>query len=367
MKNNKKLVLKNGAVFEGIGEPGIETIGEVVFNTSMVGYQEIITDPSYYDQIIVMTYPLIGNYGINDEDNESKDIYIKGFAVKEYNDIPSNFRSTKTLHDTLKEKNVPLISNVETRSIAKIIRDHGTMIGMITDIDKPLGACLDQLKTYLSPAKQTSKVSAKKIVLAKTVKPKYNVVLIDFGTKSNIVRMLNQKKCNVTIVPYNIAPKEVLDLKPDGIFLSNGPGDPIDNNEAIHLIQTLKGKIPIAGICLGHQIIALAYGAKTYKMKFGHRGSNHPIKNLETNKIEITAQNHSYAVDEKTLGGTNLKVTHINLLDNTIEGLKNDEESIFSIQYHPESSAGPEDSVYLFDYFIELMEKFKHAKTHRHS
>jgi carbamoyl-phosphate synthase small subunit len=360
---DRKLVLANGHVFKGRGESAQEVIGEVVFNTSMVGTQEIVTDPSYYDQIVVMTYPLIGNYGFNQTDSESQGIHIKGLVVKEYNDTPSNFRSSMTLKEALDEHRVPLIQGIDTRTLTKVMRDEGMMLGIITDEITPHEECLQKICAYVQTTKHASQVSTKKPVVYKTHKPKYHVALIDFGTKLNIIRMLNQRGCNVTLLPHDVSADIIKKMKPDGIFLSNGPGDPEHNEEAISLIKQLKGQLPIVGICLGHQLIGLAYGASTYKLKFGHRGSNHPIKHVLTGKLEITAQNHSYAIDTASLAHTDLMITHINLLDNTVEGVKDDANQIFSIQYHPESAAGPEDSVYLFDHFLALMQAHK-EKTH---
>ena len=321
----------------------------------MVGYQEIVSDPSYTYQMVVMTYPLIGNYGITDEDYETKQPTIGGIIVREYNDRPSNFRYTKTLSEYLEENNIPGIYGIDTRKLTRSIRDKGSRKVIITDINTEKEDALKRLKEYNIPKDVVSKVSCKKRWYSRTTNPKYNVVAVDCGIKLNIVRNLNKRGCNVTIVPYNTDVQKITELKPDGIFLSNGPGNPEDVVEVINLVKKLKGKYPIFGICLGHQIISLAYGAKTYKLKFGHRGGNHPVKNLETGKIEITSQNHSYAVDEQSLDKTDLKVTHKNILDNTIEGVECKKDKIFSVQYHPESAPGPQDSGYLFDKFINLM------------
>ena len=355
---NKKIVLEDGEEYYGYGFGAEkEVICEIVFNTSMVGYQEIVSDPSYTYQMVVMTYPLIGNYGITDDDYETKQPTIGGLIVREYNDIPSNFRYTKTLSEYLEENNIPGISGVDTRKITRSIREKGSRKVIITDINTSKQDALKKLKQYEIPKDAVSKVSCKKKWYSRTANPNYNIVAIDCGIKLNIVRTLNKKGCNVTIVPYNTTAKEIIDLKPDGIFLSNGPGNPEDVQEVIELVKELKGKYPIFGICLGHQMISLAYGAKTYKLKFGHRGGNHPVLNLETDKIEITSQNHSYAVDEESLKNTELKVTHKNILDNTIEGVECKKDKVFSVQYHPESAPGPQDSVYLFDKFINLLSK----------
>lgn len=355
---DKKIVLENGQEFYGYGFGAEkEAINEIVFNTSMVGYQEIISDPSYTDQMVCMTYPLIGNYGITDEDYETKIPTMGGLIVREYNDLPSNFRYTKTLSEVLDEYNIPGISGVDTRMITRIIRDEGSQKVIICDADVPYDKALKKVKDYVIPTDMVSRVSCKKRWYSRTPNHKYDVVAIDCGIKLNIIRKLNEKGCNVTVVPYNITAEEIMNMKPDGLFLSNGPGNPEDVQEVISVVRELKGKLPIFGICLGHQMISLALGAKTFKMKFGHRGGNHPVMNLENGKIEITSQNHSYAVDVASLAGTPLELTHKNLLDDTAEGVKSEENKLFSVQYHPESAPGPQDSAYLFDEFITLMEK----------
>lgn len=355
-KFDKKIILEDGDEYYGYGfGANIEAICEIVFNTSMVGYQEIVSDPSYTCQMVVMTYPIIGNYGITDDDYETKQPTIGGMIVREYNDQPSNFRYTKTLSEYLEENNIPGISGIDTRRLTRNIREKGCRKVIITDIDTPKEEALQKLRMYNIPTNLVEKVSCKKKWYSKTTNAKYNVVAIDCGIKLNIVRSLNKRGCNVTIVPYNTKIEIIKELKPDGIFISNGPGNPEDVTEVINLIKGIKGIYPIFGICLGHQIIGLAYGAKTYKLKFGHRGGNHPVLNLETNKIEITSQNHSYAVDKDSILKTDLKITHINILDNTVEGIENKKDKIFSVQYHPESAPGPEDSTYLFDKFINLM------------
>ena len=353
---NKKIVLEDGEEYYGYGfGANIESICEIVFNTSMVGYQEIVSDPSYTYQMVVMTYPLIGNYGITDEDYETKQPTIGGLIVREYNDLPSNFRYTKTLSEYLEENNIPGIYGLDTRKLTRSIRDKGSRKVIITDINTTKEEALKKLKEYNIPRDAVSKVSCKKKWYSRTANAKFNIVAVDCGIKLNIIWSLNKRGCNVTVVPFNTTYEKIVELKPDGIFLSNGPGDPEDVTEVIELVKKLKGKYPIFGICLGHQMISLAYGAKTYKLKFGHRGGNHPVLNVETDKIEITSQNHSYAVDEKSLKGTKLEVTHRNILDNTIEGVECKKDKVFSVQYHPESAPGPQDSSYLFDKFIELM------------
>lgn len=358
--NKKKIVLADGTEFYGTGfGADREVVNEIVFNTSMVGYQEILSDPSYTNQMVVMTYPLIGNYGIADDDYETKFPSIGGFIVHEYNDLPSNFRYTKTLSEVMEENDIPGIAGIDTRELNRIIRDKGSMMVILTDAETPKEEALAKIKSTPVPHDQVSRVSSKKRWFSRTPQHKYDVVAIDCGIKYNIIRKLNSMGCNVTVVPYDITAEEIMAFQPDGLFLSNGPGDPEDVTTVIDVIRQLRGKLPIFGICLGHQMISLAYGAKTYKMKFGHRGGNHPVKNLRTGKIEITSQNHSYAVDENTLEGTGLEVTHRNVLDNTIEGVRCDKDRIFSIQYHPESAPGPQDSEYLFREFIDLMEAAK--------
>ena len=355
---DKKIILENGKEFYGYGFGADKiAVNEIVFNTSMVGYQEIISDPSYTDQMVCMTYPLIGNYGITDEDFETRVPTMGGLIVREYNDLPSNFRYTKTLSEVLDEYDIPAISGVDTRMITRIIRDEGSQKVMICDADMPYDEAYKMLLDYEIPTDMVSRVSCKKRWYSRTPNHKFDVVAIDCGIKLNIIRKLNEKGCNVTVVPYNTTADEIMKLRPDGLFLSNGPGNPEDVQEVIEVVRELKGKLPIFGICLGHQMISLALGAKTFKMKFGHRGGNHPVMNLENGKIEITSQNHSYAVDADSLKNTDLNLTHKNLLDNTAEGVESKDKMLFSVQYHPESAPGPQDSAYLFDKFINLMSK----------
>ena len=357
---SKKLILEDGSEYYGYGfGADKEAVCEIVFNTSMAGYQEIVSDPSYTDQAIVMSYPLIGNYGITDEDFESKLLNLGGLIVREINDFPSNFRFTRTLSELLEDADVPGVYGVDTRKLVRSIRDFGSRKVLITDAATSLEDGLKKLKETELKRDQVARCSCRKRWYSRTSNPKYSVVAIDCGMKMNIVRELNAHGCNVTVVPYNTSAEEILRMKPDGLFISNGPGDPGDVPEVIETLKNLKGKLPMFGICLGHQLIALSYGAKTYKLKFGHRGGNHPVKDLATGKIEITSQNHSYAVDEASIEGTGLKVSHINLLDNTVEGLASEDGSVFSVQYHPESAPGPQDSTYLFDRFINNMQKSK--------
>ena len=360
MEFNRKIILEDGAEYLGyaFGDRA-DKVCEIVFNTSMVGYQEIISDPSYTYQAVVMSYPLIGNYGMNDDDYETKIPTIGALIVREYNDEPSNFRSSESLGEVMKKYQIPGIYGIDTRKLVRSIRDLGSRKVLITDIATPLAEGLEILQNTAIPRDAVAKVSCEKMWVSPAEKEQYHVVAIDCGMKMNIVRSLNKRGCKLTIVPWNTAAREIESLKPDGIFISNGPGDPVDVKETIDTIKALIGKYPIFGICLGHQIISLAYGAKTYKLKFGHRGGNHPVKNLSTGKIEITSQNHSYAVEKESLSQTPLEVSHINLLDNTIEGVRCAKDRIFSVQYHPESAPGPQDSAYLFDQFIKLMEEGK--------
>ena len=358
----RKLILEDGSEYigEGFGA-ATDAVCEIVFNTSMAGYQEIVSDPSYTDQAVVMSYPLIGNYGITDEDFESRLVAPGAFIVRDYNDQPSNFRYTKTLSELLEEAAVPGISGIDTRKLVRSIRDIGSRRAIITDTDVTTWEGVQRIHETPIPHDAVSRVSCKKRWYARTANPRFTVVAIDCGMKLNIVRSLNKCGCNVTVVPYDTPAEEILALSPDGVFVSNGPGDPEDVKPVINVLKEIKGKMPIFGICLGHQLIALSYGAKTYKLKFGHRGGNHPVKNLLTGKIEITSQNHSYAVDEDSLAGTGLDVSHVNLLDNTIEGLVGKADKVCSVQYHPESAPGPQDSFYLFEEFINNMEKTKNA------
>lgn len=359
MKNfNRKIILEDGTQMPGYGfGKNTDKVCEIVFNTSMVGYQEIISDPSYTYQAVVMTYPLIGNYGITDDDFESKIISIGALIVRDYNDMPSNFRYTKTLSEVLYENDIPGICGIDTRELARSIRDHGSRRVLITDIATPLEKGLEIIRNTPVKHDAVAKVSCKKRWYSRTSNPRFNVVAIDCGIKMNIVRNLNRFGCNVTVVPYNTTAEEIEFMNPNGVFLSNGPGDPEDVPEVTETIRKLRGKYPIFGICLGHQLISLAYGAKTYKLKFGHRGGNHPVKNLKNGFIEITSQNHSYAVDGDSVKNTGLSVTHVNLLDKTVEGVEYKKDKIFSVQYHPESAPGPQDSASLFTQFINLMEE----------
>ena len=360
---HKKDSAENGQEFYGYGFGAkAEGVSEIVFNTSMVGYQEVISDPSYTGQMVVMTYPLIGNYGMTDEDYESRIPTMGGLIVREYNDSPSNFRYTKTVGEVLEESGIPGIQGIDTRQLTRIIRREGSQKVLICEPYLDHESAMKKLAAAKLPRDTVARVSCKKRWYSRTASPRFHVVAVDCGIKLNIIRRLAERGCNVTVVPYNTTAEEVLALRPDGLFLSNGPGDPEDVVEVIELVRRLRGKLPIFGICLGHQMICLAGGARTYKMKFGHRGGNHPVKNLLTGKIEITSQNHGYAVDTDSLEGTGLELTHVNLLDGTAEGVRSREERLFSVQYHPESAPGPQDSAYLFDQFLALMEEDQREK-----
>ena len=354
---DKKLILEDGTEFYGYGfGADREQLAEVVFNTSMVGYQEILSDPSYTGQAVVMTYPLMGNYGMCADDYETDRPSISAMIVREYNSEPSNFRGTETLEQVMKRWGIVGLAGVDTRQLARHIRDKGTCKGLITDAELPNLVGFTKLQSASLPRDVVARVSTRQIWKSPAEAPEFHVVAVDCGMKRNIVRSLNARGCDVTVVPWNITAEEVERLHPDGVFVSNGPGNPEDAVPVIDLVRALRGKYPIFGICLGHQIIALSYGAKTYKLKFGHRGGNHPVKNLQTGEVEITSQNHSYAVDPGSMVQTGLAVTHVNLLDNTVEGLKCASDRIFSVQYHPESAPGPQDSAYLFDEFTAMME-----------
>ena len=358
MKPDRKLILEDGSEYAGYGfGSASDAVCEIVFNTSMAGYQEIVSDPSYTDQAVVMSYPLIGNYGITDEDFESRLIAPSGFIVRDINDNPSNFRWAKTLPELLSEAGVPGISGVDTRKLVRQIRDRGSQRCIITDASVSREEGLERIRSTEISRDQVKRCSCKKRWYSRTSNPIYNVVAIDCGMKTNIVRQLNQVKCNVTVVPYDTGSEEILALHPDGVFISNGPGDPRDVPQVIEVLKSLRGKTVLFGICLGHQLLSLSYGAKTYKLKFGHRGGNHPVRNLDTGRIEITSQNHSYAVDRSSLEGTGLKISHINLLDDTVEGVECPADRAFSVQYHPESAPGPQDSRYLFLKFTSLMKE----------
>lgn len=357
--NARKLILEDGSEYLGIGFGSMsEKKLELVFNTSMVGYQEILSDPSYTDQAIVMTYPIIGNYGINAEDFETKKPSVGALIVREYAKEPSNFRCNQTLSSFMEANDIAGIEGIDTRELTRKIRKYGSCKVLITDAGMSAEEGRQILESWDYAHDQVARVSTKEAWISEptaSVSNPLHVAAIDCGIKLNIIRSLNQLGCKVTVLPWNTSPDTIKALNPDGIFLSNGPGDPTDVSPTIELVKQLHGLYPIFGICLGHQILSLSYGAKTYKLKFGHRGGNHPVKNMLTDKVEITSQNHSYAVEESSLQGLGLTVTHVNLLDQTIEGIQNDKDRSFSIQYHPESAPGPQDSYYLFERFVNVM------------
>ena len=351
------LILEDGTVFTGtsIGSQR-EVISEIVFNTSMTGYLEVLTDPSYAGQAVVMTYPLIGNYGICREDMESRQAWPDGYIVRELSRIPSNFRSGDTIDHFLKEQDIPGISGIDTRALTKILREKGTMNGMITtNGDYDLEEVKEKIRQY----------TVKGVVLKTSVKKPYvlpgdgkKVALLDCGAKDNIARNLNKRGCEVTVYPADTPAEEILKTNPDGIMLSNGPGEPAENVGIIEEVRKLyESSVPIFAICLGHQLMALATGAKTYKLKYGHRGGNHPVKDLETGRVYITSQNHGYAVDEESLDPSVAVPAFVNVNDKTNEGLKYVGKNIFTVQYHPEACPGPLDSGYLFDRFMRMMEE----------
>ncbi len=374
------LVLEDGRVFEGwsFGAAG-EHFGEVVFNTSMTGYQEILTDPSYKGQIVTMTYPLIGNYGVNSEDLESTHPRVEGFVVREYCPFPSNWRSRESLEDYLKRYHIVGIEGVDTRALTKHLRTAGAMRGIISSGDLDPGSLVEKARS--SPAMigsdwvQAVSCAAvyewggeggsggglwqleKRGEADSSSSKRFKVVAMDFGIKHNIVRHLFSRGCQILVVPAQTPANEILAENPHGIFLSNGPGDPAALTYAVETVRALLGKTPIFGICLGHQLLGLAMGGKTYKLKFGHRGANQPVKNLLNGRVEITTQNHGFCVDKDTLPAGQVEVTHINLNDRSLEGMRHRHLPVFSVQYHPEASAGPHDAAYLFDEFISLMER----------
>ena len=379
-----KLSLENGTVFEGeaFGAPG-EVAGEVVFNTSITGYQEIFTDPSYCGQIVTLTYPLIGNYGINAEDLESDRPRVSGVIVRESSGVFSNFRAAKSLSDWLREHDVMAIEGLDTRMLTRMLRTDGALRGVISTVDMDDSSLL--AKANASPVMNGLDL-ATKVTCERPYSwdetdptpfalgtfsprgesgPRFKVVAYDYGIKRNILRRLVLYGCVVTVVPAGFPAADVMAMKPDGVFLSNGPGDPAAVGVAIRNIRALAGKIPIFGICLGHQLLALALGGTTYKLKFGHRGGNHPVKNLLTGKIEITSQNHGFAVDPQSLDPAAVEITHVNLYDRTNEGFRHRDLPLFSVQYHPEASPGPHDSDYLFAEFIAMMKSGAPARGPR--
>lgn len=351
-----KLILEDGSVYMGeLLDSETKAVGEVVFTTTMTGYQESLTDPSFCGQILTMTYPLIGNYGTAEKFMQSRKSFVRGFVIGELCDAPNNWQSEETLTDFLTENNIPCLYNVDTRAITRHIRSAGAMKGVIVPADMAENE-IAALQSEELPRNVVETVTTPEVYTLETETPDApHIVAMDFGVKRSILCNINRIGAKVTVVPAHTSADEVLALNPDGVFLSNGPGDPTDVPEIVEEVRKLAGKKPIFGICLGHQLLALAFGAKTYKMKFGHRGGNQPVKNLKMSKVHISAQNHGYAVDTVSLEGTPLVVTHVNVNDDTIEGLRHTSLPIFSVQYHPEAAPGPDDNMYLFDEFWNLM------------
>ncbi|UHA74102.1 glutamine-hydrolyzing carbamoyl-phosphate synthase small subunit [Paenibacillus sp. 481] len=361
-----KLLLEDGTLFTGVGFGADgESVGEVVFNTGITGYQEVLSDPSYCGQIVTMTYPLIGNYGIARDDFESIRPYVNGFVVRRHEPVPSNWRAEYNVDRLLKEYGIVGISGIDTRMLTRKIRHFGTMKGILTTGSKSVEELQEMLGIHEMVRDQVARTSTKQRYTSPGAGER--IVLVDFGAKSGILRELTDRGCDVVVVPHDTTAEEIRRLHPDGIQLSNGPGDPKDVPQAVEMIQQLLGEVPIFGICLGHQLFALACGADTGKLKFGHRGGNHPVKELATNRCYITSQNHGYTVIDESVIGTDLEVTHINNNDKTIEGLKHKSYPAFSVQYHPEAAPGPHDSGYLFDQFIDMIRNHKrnHPKAPR--
>ncbi len=374
------LALEDGRVWRGQGFGArAEVVGEVVFNTSMSGYQEILTDPSYCGQIVTMTYPLIGNYGVNDQDDESRRIFAEGFVVRELSRAVSNWRALESLDDFLKQQNIPGIAEIDTRSLVRHIRERGSMRGCLSTkpsdeqtviararrapemVGLDLASVVTCKQPYVWTDAQASAYGSPRLLHPHldedaATRPRFHVVAYDFGLKHNSLRSLAALGCRVSVVPALTSAEDVMGMNPDGIWLSNGPGDPEPLTGVIANLRKLIGRYPIFGICLGHQLMGLAFGAKTYKLPFGHHGGNQPVKDLTTGRIEITAQNHGFAVDGDSLPA-DCEVTHLNLNDHTVEGLRHKSLPVFSVQYHPEAAPGPHDASYLFERFIRLMQE----------
>lgn len=352
------LLLEDGSAFEGeaFGAPQ-NTHGELVFTTSMTGYQETITDQSFNGQIITFTYPMVGNYGINRDDYESIAPTCAGVVVKEYARLASNWRNQLTIDEFLKRKNIPGIAGVDTRALAKKLRTYGTMKACFISPKTPLNEALNTLQNKQFSTDKVAQVSTKTPYPAPGTG--HNVAVIDFGLKHSILRELSKRNCNATILPYNTTAQTILELQPDGVMLTNGPGNPKNVPEAIKMIQQIQGKVPIFGICLGHQLLALANGADTYKMRYGHRGLNHPVQELASGKINFTSQNHGFAVEPKTIVSSDLLITHIELNDGSVEGICHKKHLAFSVQFHPDAAPGPHDALHLFDDFMQMMDTRK--------
>lgn len=354
----KLLILENGQVFNGksFGYAG-ETKGEVVFTTGMTGYQEGITDPSFNGQLLTFTYPLIGNYGINRDNFESIYPTCKGVIVKECARRPSNWRQSMSLDAFLKAHQIPGIAGIDTRQLTRVLRSAGTMRGAIVNADVNIDEEIQMLQSTIFPTDQVKQVSTKQAYACPGTGR--HVVVVDFGLKHSILRELTKRHCNLMVVPHDTSAEAILALQPDGVLLSNGPGDPQDVPQALEMIRTIQTKVPVFGICLGHQLIALANGATTYKMPFGHRGFNHPVRELATGKINFTSQNHGFAVDKTSLEKTDLMITHLEINDGSVEGLKHRHYPVFTAQFHPDAAPGPHDAAYLFDEFLDLIDHWK--------
>ncbi len=372
------LALEDGRIFrgEGYGHPG-ECQGEVVFNTSLTGYQEIATDPSYAGQIVVLTNPQIGNYGTNQADNEASKPYIEGLIVREFSAISSNWRSEQVTDEYMERFHVPVLAEIDTRALVRHLRNNGVMRGVISTQSTDVDALVAKARAIRKmDGTDLAKVVSTKAIYhfdendpryqagdprlpTATDRPKLHVVAYDFGIKQNILRMLARENCRVTVVPAETSAEDVLALKANGVFLSNGPGDPEPVDYAVKAIRGMMGRVPVFGICLGHQLCGLALGGKTYKLKFGHHGGNHPVRNNVTGKVEITAHNHNFAVDPDSVNANEVELTHVDLNDNTLEGLRHKTLPLFSVQYHPEAAPGPHDSHYLFRDFRQMMEEWK--------
>ncbi|MDD6302226.1 MAG: glutamine-hydrolyzing carbamoyl-phosphate synthase small subunit [Bacillales bacterium] len=358
----RKLVLENGKVFVGDSFGATTTkVAELVFNTSVVGYQEILSDPSNCQKMVCMSYPVIGNYGLNDEDYESNSITVSGIICRQYNPNPSNFRYTHELSELMEENDVPGIQGIDTREITRIIKNEGRMKALICDEETSMEECMRLISSYNTPKNIVELVSTKKIWHSRTASYKYVVACIDCGIKKSLVKMLNHIGCNVVVLPYDSSLEVVMKYKPNGIFISDGPCNPLDLPQVVDLIKQLKGKLPCLGVGIGQELIGLAYGTKVYKQKVGHNGSNLPVRNLKNNKIEITSQNDIFALEEESLKNTSLTITHKNLLDNVIEGIEDLDNGVIACQYNP--SENMEDEEYIFNRFVKLMNQFGGKKN----
>jgi len=358
------LCLENGSVYTGVsfGARG-ESLGEVVFNTSMTGYQEVLTDPSYAGQIVTMTQPEMGNYGINSEDVESRQPFVRGFVVRECSRIHSNWRAEEALSDYLARHGICGIAEIDTRRLVREIRTAGAMRGIISSVDFDPASLARKVAAHppMAGSDYVRTVTVDQAYSWAAENPRFQVVAYDFGIKTNILRSLAARGCELQVVPASTPAEDALGLRPDGIFLSNGPGDPEALDYVVRNVRRLVGRVPVFGICLGHQLLALALEGRTFKLKFGHRGANQPVKNLLTQRVEITSQNHGFAVDPDSLDAGEVELTHINLNDQTVEGLRHRRHPLFSVQYHPEASPGPHDSLYLFDDFTAMMTRFRES------